>query len=145
MAESQGYRASLEVPTPDGNGQIDVLLEKGEQTIAVEISVTTSAEWELHNIQKCIVAGYSRIVVICTTQGAKIKSIQQQIVSHLSKNEQKKVHVISSNDIQSIFETETYVQPTDTVIKGYRVKVNYESNVNKQDLLKSIINASRKG
>lgn len=144
MAEAHGYKASIEMPTPDGNGQVDVLLEKGNETIAVEISHTTGAEWELHNIKKCLDAGYTRIVVVCTQTGAKMKAIEHQILAQLSTDQQKKIQVIGRNDIQSIFETTTHSAPTDTVIKGYRVKVNYESNANRQDLLKSIINAGKK-
>jgi len=143
MAEAQGYKASLEVPTPDGTGLVDVLLEKGTDTIAVEISVTTTPEWELHNIQKCLAAGYGRIVV-CATDAAKLKLIQQHINVSLSKEEQTKIQVIASSDIQKLFETTTMSPPAETRVKGYRVKVNYESNPNRQDLLQSVINATRK-
>ncbi|MGZ3948216.1 MAG: TraM recognition domain-containing protein [Flavisolibacter sp.] len=143
MAEAQGYKASVEAPTPDGKGLVDVLLEKNGQTIAVEISVTTNPEWELHNIQKCLAAGYSRIV-ICATQPAKLKLIQQQIATHLSEQEQTRVQVIAANDLNSLFMDEPQAQPPETVVKGYRVKVNYEANAPRQDLLQSIINATKK-
>ncbi len=143
MAEAQGYRANIEVPTPDGAGLVDVLLEKGAEAIAVEISVTTTAVWELHNIRKCLAAGYSRIVV-CATLPAKVKAINQQISSQLSLAEQQKVQVFSSADIQTLFLSSAQAQPPDTLVKGYRVKVNYEANPNRQDLLQSIINAGKK-
>jgi len=143
MAEAQGYKATLEVPTPDGNGQVDVLLEKAGQTIAVEISVTTTADWELHNIQKCLAAGYSQVVV-CTTQQGKLKAIKALITAQLSKQEQARVQLIHRDDIPQMFQQAQQSTPSETVIKGYRVKVNYESNPTKQDLLTSIINAARK-
>jgi len=143
MAESHGYKASVEVPTPDGTGLVDLLLERGTDTIAVEISVTTTPEWELHNIRKCLAAGYSRIIV-CATEAGKLKLIQQQITATITKEEQTKIQVIASSDIQNIFETSSKTQPTETRVKGYRVKVNYESNPNRQDLLQSIINAAKK-
>ncbi len=143
MAEAQGYKASIEIPTPDGTGQVDVLLEKDGHATAVEISVTTSPEWELHNIRKCLAAGYSK-VVICATQPAKLKLIQHQIASHLTAQEQAKVQVILSADLQSLLENAPKAQPAETLVKGYRVKVNYEPNATRQDLLQSIINAGRK-
>ena len=143
MAEAHGYKASLEVPTPDGTGLVDVLLERGTDTIAVEISVTTTPHWELHNIQKCLAAGYSRVVV-CASQPAKQKAIQQQITARLSVQEQQNVQVILSTDIQSLFESAPQSQPAETRIKGYRVKVNYEPNAIRQDLLQSIIRATKK-
>ncbi|HTD39182.1 MAG TPA: hypothetical protein VK671_01080, partial [Mucilaginibacter sp.] len=99
--------------------------------------------WELHNIRKCLAAGYSRVVV-CTSHPAKIKLIAGQITAHLSVQEQTKVAVIASTDLQSLFESGTQAQPTETIMKGYRVKVNYEPNATRQDLLQSIINATKK-
>ncbi|WP_259068729.1 type IV secretion system DNA-binding domain-containing protein [Mucilaginibacter sp. X4EP1] len=143
MAEAHGYIAQLEVPTPDGTGQVDVLLEKNGVTIAVEISVTTSPEWELHNIKKCLAAGYNRIVV-CTSQSSKLTLIQRQITAHLTPAEQQKVDAVLSNDIHTIFESTQQAKPTETLVKGYRVKVNYEPNANRQDLLQSVIKAAKK-
>ncbi len=143
MAEAQGYKASIEVSTPNGQGQVDVLLEKGTHSIAVEISVTTSPEWELHNIRKCLDAGYSNVVV-CVSQPTKLKQIKSLLASQLTAREQAKVQVIASNDIQSLFAAEQQPQITETLVKGYRVKVNYEPNTTRQDLLQSIIKATRK-
>jgi len=143
MAEAQGYIARLEVPTPDGTGQVDVLLEKSGATIAVEISVTTSPEWELHNIKKCLAAGYHRVVV-CTSQPAKRTLIQRQITAYLTSEEQQKVDVITSTDIHTIFEDPRQTEPVETLVKGYRVKVNYEPNATRQDLLQSVIKATKK-
>lgn len=143
LAESHGYKASIEIPTPDGTGLVDVLLEKGTETIAVEISVTTTPEWELHNIRKCLAAGYGRIVV-CAADTAKLKLIKHQITGNLTTAEQTKIQVIASSDLPIIFETSTDSEPAEIRVKGYRVKVNYESNPNRQDLLQSIIKAARK-
>lgn len=74
LAEERGYIADIEVPTKDGKGLVDVLLEKDGQSIAVEISVTTPASWELHNIKKCLAAGY-HTVVVCTPHKTKVTLI----------------------------------------------------------------------
>ena len=143
MAESHGYRAILEAPTPDGTGLVDVLLESGAETVAVEISVTTTPEWELHNIRKCIAAGYGRIVV-CATDAAKLKLIKKRVNADLSGEEQAKIQVLASSDIQGIFQAAPTALPAEARVKGYRVKVNYESNPNRQDLLQSIIRAAKR-
>jgi hypothetical protein len=41
MAEARGFKAVIEQPTRDGNGRVDVLLQRNEKMIACEISVTT--------------------------------------------------------------------------------------------------------
>ena len=143
LAEAQGYKSGIEVPTPNGNGQVDVLLEKDGHTIAIEISVTTSPEWELHNIKKCLAAGYSKIVV-CTSKPGKRALIEAEITAKLSNHEQAKVQVILPNNLQALLVSESQPVPTETIVKGYRVKVNYEPNATRQDLLQSIVKAGKK-
>lgn len=137
LAEDAGYKASLEIKTPNGSGQVDVLLEKDGATIAVEISVTTSAEWELHNIQKCLNAGYSSIVV-CSNDAGKRRQIQQLIQQALASEMQQKVHVIGMEDMQSLVQQTMHTQPAETVMKGYRIKVKYGDTAQRTDLLHSI-------
>ncbi|HTE01629.1 MAG TPA: type IV secretion system DNA-binding domain-containing protein [Mucilaginibacter sp.] len=142
-AEGFGYKATLEVPTPDGSGQVDVLLEKDGTQIAVEISVTTSAGWELHNIQKCLVAGYEQIV-LCANNKTKLQQIEHIAAKQLSKKELANIQFVSTDQFHSILSPLQAEQPTETVIKGYRVKVQYnKEGTDKQALLKSIIATSQ--
>jgi len=60
IAEEKGYRTIIEKPTPDDSGRVDVSLEKNGREIACEISVTSTCEQELSNIEKCLKAGYER-------------------------------------------------------------------------------------
>jgi hypothetical protein len=143
MAEDVGYKASVEVPTPDGHGQVDVLLEKDGAAIAVEISVSTTAEWELHNIQKCLAAGYEKVVV-CSKDTAKLTRIEQLIKATVPEAQHSAIHLISPEQIPSILTTNKNTSPTETVIKGYRVKVKYGDTANRQEVLQSIIAAARK-
>ncbi|MBW4891117.1 type IV secretion system DNA-binding domain-containing protein [Mucilaginibacter sp. HMF5004] len=142
LAESHGYKANIEAPTPDGQGLIDVLLEKGGQHIAVEISVTTPASWELHNIKKCLAAGY--LTVVCTTTAAKKTAIQKRISSALTSEEQSKVSVITKDQIHTLFTTSD-PQQSETTYKGYKVKVEYGQSNNdiQQNILQRIMNAKK--
>jgi hypothetical protein len=145
MAEEYGYRASLEVPTPDGNGYIDVVIEKESERIAIEISVTTEAAWELHNIQKCLAAGYSR-VTLCSKDAAKRRHVEQLLQTAMPVTEQEKVQVIGPDDLQALFlSAEKPSAPTHTVMKGYRVKVQYDKDgSDKTNLVKSILVAAKR-
>jgi hypothetical protein len=142
LAEEHGYKANLEVRTPDGSGQVDVLLEQDGMHIAVEISVTTSASWELHNIQKCLNAGYGQIVV-CTNSPLKIQQIQSLIFSQLSPAEQQRVQVISAEQIPLLF-VQTPKQEV-TTHKGYRVKVQYEQGGgNQSEIIQRIMQSGKR-
>jgi hypothetical protein len=142
LAEEHGYKANMEVRTPDGSGQVDVLLERDGAHIAVEISVTTSASWELHNIQKCLNAGYGQIVV-CTNSQTKIQEIQSLMFSQLSPAEQQRVQVISAEQIPGLF-VQTPKQEV-TTHKGYRVKVQYEQGGgNQSDIIQRIMQSGKR-
>ena len=75
MAEDRGFRAVIEEPTPDGSGRVDVGLERNGEKIACEISVTTDEMQELHNIEKCLAAGYGSVIV-CTTEKKRLEKIK---------------------------------------------------------------------
>lgn len=64
-AEELGFRATIEKLILDGQGSVDLLLERGETAIACEISVTNTIDYEVGNVRKCLKAGFSHIAVIC--------------------------------------------------------------------------------
>jgi hypothetical protein len=132
IAEQYGYKANLEAPTPDGKGKVDVLLERAGKQIAVELSVSTPAEWELHNIQKCIAAGYDSIVV-CSSNARKLQRIKEKADATLSAAEFSRVQFLATDQLATLF-AESY-KPTDSAstMKGYRVKVKYDSTKTQAD------------
>jgi hypothetical protein len=140
LAEQQGYKANIEVPTTDGRGQIDVLLEKGDESIAVEISVSTTAEWELHNIQKCLADGYTKVVA-CVNNSKKLEQIKEKLAAAFSPDDQSRVILLSPEQLPTLF-IEAKPKETITTMKGYRVKVKHDENgsqTNAEEILKRIL------
>lgn len=139
MAVSYGYKATIEAPLPDGSGRVDVLLEKDNKTIAVEISVTTNIKWELHNIEKCLEAGYDR--VYCCTNNITIQTSLRNLVS---ENEQHKVLVCSLDELLAELQPKKTEEALQERMKGYRVSVLYtdvssEDASKKQSIIGSIV------
>jgi hypothetical protein len=66
-AEALGFRSVIEKQIADSQESIDLLLERGDQRIACEISVTTTIDHEVGNIRKCLKAGLSPIAIICVS------------------------------------------------------------------------------
>ncbi len=62
IAEKNGYRAVIEEEIPEKSGRVDVGLEKDGEKIACEISITTTPEHEFKNIEKCLKAGYNKVL-----------------------------------------------------------------------------------
>jgi len=127
MAEARGYIATLEVATPDGNGSVDVLLSKEERTIAIEICNTTDADWEMHNISKCVGAGYSTVISL-SGDLKQLEKIKQKCKSGIPGFENHDIHFFTPdalfNFLDMIRKPES---PTEKTMKGYRVNVSYDS------------------
>jgi len=64
-AEELGFRSVIEKPVLDGQGSVDLWLERTGQTIACEISISTTIDHEVRNVVKCLKAGVPKVAVIC--------------------------------------------------------------------------------
>ncbi len=127
MAEERGYKAIVEAPTPDGKGRVDVLLERNEEKIACEISITTSGEQELHNIEKCLKAEYNKIIVCCIEK-RRLEKIRAFVMGKLNATDQNRVLFIEPKALFNYFEQTTFKEVIEEQrMKGYRVRVQYET------------------
>ncbi len=125
MAESKGYKATLETLTPDGKGRVDVLLEKGSESIACEISVSTDETHELDNIKKCLSSGYGEVVV-CTDERKKIEKIKKLVSDTLEAKDLPKVLFFAPEELMSYLAAKDAKEVfEEKKIKGYNVKIKH--------------------
>ena len=83
----------------DGLGSVDVALEKsGSPLIACEISVTTTAEHEIGNAQKCLAAGYEQVLLIAADKKA-LERVKAEVAAGLNANQRKRVQVVLPDQI----------------------------------------------
>lgn len=123
MAEDRGFRAIIEEPTPDGSGRIDVGLEQNGKKIACEVSVTTDEEQEFHNIEKCLSAGYNKIIV-CVPDRKKLDKIKTYATKKLSSSDQEKILYFEPEALFVFLDEQVAQQVVkEERVKGYRVKV----------------------
>lgn len=135
MAEARGYRAQIEQTTPEGQGRVDVLLERKGKRIACEIGVTTNKKWEVHNIEKCLRAGYETIIALAADTKAK-RGMEIKIQETIEKALQAKVYVMEADELFQYLDVEVTKDATiHTTVKGYRVKVEYDA-VSNEDMKK---------
>ncbi len=73
--EAQGFRAVIEKDILNGQGKVDVSLERDDEKIACEISVTSTPEQELENVRKCLKADYLKVVVLAPNAKRRIRSV----------------------------------------------------------------------
>lgn len=119
------YKATIEAQTPDGTGMVDVLLEREDETIACEVSVTTDAPWELHNIEKCLRAGYDKIIVVTSDHTLQV-ALAGKLAEVFPQVPQGKIVLCTPEHvIQHLKAKRSQPHQEETILKGYRVKVEY--------------------
>ena len=126
MAEQKGFKAVIEQPTSDGQGRVDVSLERDKKKIACEISVTTTDEQELSNIEKCLASGYEK-VILCSPEKKSLEKIRTLASCRLKATDQEKVFFFQPDELFFYLEREaaSWARKEER-IKGYRVKVQYQ-------------------
>jgi hypothetical protein len=125
MAEEKGYRAVIEEPTPDG-GRVDVGLGQDGKRIACEVSVTSTDEQEVSNIEKCLRAGYN-MVILCSPERRTLEKIKSLVSKRVDEPDQEKVLFLQPEELFSYLETEAaLLEGKEERVRGYKVRVQYQ-------------------
>lgn len=126
LAEQAGLRATLEAPLK-GGGQVDVLLEHGARMVAVEISVTTGIEYEREKLRRCLEAGCVGAALVLAKPKAATR-YRATLLEGFADNERERLTVLSPEDVPDfIAALAPPPEPTETVVKGYRVRVSHNA------------------
>lgn len=92
VAETYGFRVTVEQGTGDGGRRVDVSLGKENLRIACEVSVTTT-DYEITNVLKCLADGYDYVMVVVSNQ-KKLPLINSKIRSEIPIEHQDKVKAV---------------------------------------------------
>lgn len=125
-AEAHGWRATIEEGILDGLGNVDVAMRKGDRSVACEITITTTPEHELGNVQKCLAAGFERVILVSTKKNMlnKVRSLAKE---SLSENEFAHVGFGTPEEVFALLEAfDAEAATTEETVKGYKVKVEYK-------------------
>lgn len=122
LGEERGFRASIEEEILNGAGRVDISLARGERRIAFEISVTTNRDHELGNVEKCLAAGYTEVVLVGSNE-RHAKSLGKFIEENLDEKEQGKVqYLVPENLIEYLDSLGDPPPPTEQNVRGYKVR-----------------------
>jgi hypothetical protein len=125
-AEAHGWGTVIEEGVLDGLGCVDVALRKGDRSVACEISVSTSPEHELENIQKCLAAGFEHVAVV-SSEKATLGRIRKIVRERLPEVEQARIVFAQAEELFAFLEQlDSEPASTETTVRGYKVKVNYQ-------------------
>lgn len=128
IGEQHGFRGVIEAPLPMGVGQIDVLLQQGETALAIEVSVSTPADWERANIRKCLAAGYERVALVLAKTTASQARYRAAVLEGLSEEERGRLTFLLPEETPDFIAAHApQAKPRESVVKGYRVRVSHAS------------------
>lgn len=141
IGEGFGYRATIEKPVLDGRGFVDLVLERGNVKIALEISISTSAENEIQNLRKCLDAGFHSVVMF-SPDPERLKTIEDRARGTFDPIELKRIKFCPSDGIADFLQRSLVEEdlPSNTIRKGYQLKGTFlnMSEVEIQSKRKSI-------
>lgn len=122
LGEERGFRATVEEPVHDGAGRVDVILRRDEISLAFEISVTTTRDHELGNIEKCLALPFTHVVMLAS-HARHLKSLSMHIGKALEDEEKKRVSFLLPEDLPAFLEGYPQTQtPRERTVKGYTVR-----------------------
>lgn len=125
FATSKGYHAVIEEEILGGAGRVDVSLARESQRIACEISVTTGRDHEFRNIEKCLAAGYVRIVLI-SGDARYLAAMEKLADYHFEEEDRTKLHFASPEDAIGLLARWCGDAEVKTV-RGYKVKTTVDA------------------
>lgn len=105
---------------------MDFGLEKDGHKIACEISVTTGEAQELKDIEKCLVAGYEK-VILCSPEKKTMDKVRALIAQRYEESDMQKILLFQPEELFFHFEEQAAEEAgKEERVKGYNVKVNYK-------------------
>lgn len=88
-AETLGFRVFVEKAF-EGLGQIDLVLERERLSIACEVTVENTIDYEVGNVSKCLKAGFAHVAVIGVSE-EKLAKLQSAVSNSLAPDKATRV------------------------------------------------------
>jgi len=124
-AEALGFRSVIEKPVLDGQGSVDLWLERTGQAIACEISISTTIDHEVGNVVKCLKAGVPKVAVICLDD-ERLRKISAAVSGSLGAESAARVEYFQPDPFIAYLKTlqSPTVPPSESNVGGYKIKLS---------------------
>lgn len=122
-AEGLGFRSVIEKQIAGSQESIDLLLERDDQKIACEISVTTTIDHEVGNVAKCLKTRLPQVAIICVSED-RLTKIANAVSGSLGTDAAARVAYYQPDQFIAHLKTLRQPVPKDSVTThhGYKVK-----------------------
>lgn len=123
--ETHGYRAVIEKEILNGQAKVDVSLERDDEAIACEISVTSTPEQELVNVRKCLAAGYQKVILVASSP-KRLKTLKDKISAEIESAQLDKIRFFLPEELVAYLNEQGAMKGSaEKTIRGYKVKVTH--------------------
>jgi hypothetical protein len=122
-AEALGFRSVIEKPVLDGQGSVDLWLERTGEAIACEISISTTVDHEVRNVSKCLKAGVPKVAVICLDD-ERLRKIRTAVSGSLGAEPAARVEYFQPDPFIAYLKAlpPPTAQPSESEFSGYKIK-----------------------
>lgn len=156
-AEGLGFRATIEKSVLNGRGSVDVAMEREGFSLACEITITTTIEHELGNLEKCLEAGFTLVAAV-STDNSRLAELASLVDARVPPNLRERIRFLSPDEVIVLLQSEAIrlaansepPKPSETVRRGYKVRRTYvsqnveEAKASEQNAMKAIADALQK-
>jgi len=107
----------------DGQGSVDLWLERTGQSIACEISISTTIDHEVRNVIKCLKTGVPKVAVICLDE-ERLRKIAAAVSGSLGLELAARVEYFQADQFVVHLKTipVEILKEKITVRRGYKIK-----------------------
>lgn len=125
LGEAHGFRVTLEQPVLEGQGSVDIALERGEWRLACEISGTSAVHEEVGNVQKCLAAGFDAVAVVLPNK-RQIEKLKRAIAKEVPQEDLTRVSFLTPEELPFYFDELPAPAEKVRTVGKYTVRVRYQ-------------------
>ena len=120
--EERGFRANLEEDILGGAGRVDVVLVRGDERIAIEVSVTSSPAEVAETVGKCVASGFDHVVVVANDEN-DLGRAEQSTFEMIPAKDKTRVRFVLPDGLRSFLDQLSPGAGAQDLTAGYTVRV----------------------
>jgi hypothetical protein len=99
-----------------------VSLSRGGHRVAIEISVSTTRDQELGNVEKCLAAAYDEVILVGRS-ARHVETLSRFVGGALDEGVRQKVrYLVPESVVEYLQSLPIAPETTEATVRGYRVK-----------------------
>ncbi len=120
--EELGFRVNLEQDVLGGAGRVDVVLTRGDESVAIEVSVTSSGAEVAETVGKCVASGFKYVAVVGNDKAA-LGRAERSTLEVIPAKDRCKVRFVLPDGLRAFLVGLTDSDGPQETTAGYTIRV----------------------